>query len=347
MKVVYLKKYGNSDTAFEIGDAEIPHAGKGEVIIKVLSFGLNFADVVARRGLYPEAPKNPAVLGYDVGGTIHEIGEGVTGLKIGDRVAALTRFGGYAEYAKTNAAGVAVIPDDMDFATATALATQGCTAYYCAFESVTLHEGDRVLVQAAAGGVGGLLVQMAKHKKCIVYGTASSSKIEYLKQLGVDVAIDYTKENFSDVIKKHSPTVHKNSNGEGVDVVFDSLGGKTFKNSYKLLNPAGRIVTFGTAEQINGNKTNKLLTLKMALNFGIFSPIQLLLGSKAIIGVNMLQVADHRQQVFQHCITEVVKMVKEGIITPRVDKVYNVSQIAEAHEYLESRQSMGKVVVSW
>lgn len=340
MQAVYLKKYGNSDTAFEIRETPVPRAGKGEIVIKVSHFGLNFADVVARRGLYPEAPKNPAVLGYDVGGVVHEVGEGVTSLKVGQRVAALTRFGGYAEYAVTKEAGVAVIPDSVDFATATAMATQACTAYYCAFESVTLHEGDRVLIQAAAGGVGGLLVQMAKHKKCIVYGTASSSKIDYLKSLGVDVAIDYTKDSFTDIIKKHSPT-------EGVDVVFDSLGGKAFKQGFKLLNPAGRIITFGTAEQINGNKTNKLLTIKMALNFGIFSPIQMLMGSKAIIGVNMLQVADHREQVFKHCMQEVVKMVEQGIITPKIDKIFSVSEIAAAHDYLESRQSIGKIAVKW
>ena len=340
MKAVYLVKYGNSDTAFEIKDAPMAKAAKGEIVIKVACFGLNFADVVARRGLYPEAPKNPAVLGYDVAGTIHEIGEGVTGFKIGQRVTALTRFGGYAEFATTQAEGVAVIPDSMDFATATALATQGCTAYYCAYESVTMHEGDRVLVQAAAGGVGGLLVQMAKHQKCIVYGTASTSKMAYLKQIGVDVAIDYTQQDFSDIIAQHSPT-------NKVDIVFDSLGGKTFRNSYKLLGPAGRIITFGTAEQINGNKTNKLGTLKMALNFGIYSPIQLLLGSKAIIGVNMLQVADHRKQVFKHCITEVVRMANEGIITPKLDQVFKVSQMAEAHDYLESRKSIGKIAVEW
>ncbi len=341
MKAVYLIKYGNSDTAFKIDIAPIPKAGKGEIVVKVAHFGLNFADVVARRGLYPEAPKNPAVLGYDVGGIIHEVGEGVTEFKIGQRVAALTRFGGYAEYAVTKESGMAVIPDSMDFATATALATQACTAYYCAFESVNLHEGDKVLVQAAAGGVGGILVQMAKHKKCIVYGTASTSKMDYLKSIGVDVAIDYTKDDFVKIIKNHS-----NTEG-GVDVIFDSLGGSTFKKGFKLLNPAGRIVTFGAAEQINGNNTNKLQTIKMAINFGIFSPIQLLMTSRAIIGVNMLKIADNREHVFKHCITEVVKMAKNGIITPKVDKTFAVEEIAEAHDYLESRKSIGKVTVKF
>jgi NADPH:quinone reductase-like Zn-dependent oxidoreductase len=338
MKAIYLTKYGNSTSAFEVRETPIPKANKGEIVIKVACFGLNFADVVARRGLYPEAPKNPAVLGYDVGGVITEIGEGVEEFHLGQRVTALTRFGGYAEYAATQAMGVAVIPDAMDFATATALATQGCTAYYCAFESVVLHKGDRVLIHAAAGGVGGMLVQMAKNKGCIVYGTASSAKMDYLQQIGVDVPIDYTKEDFSSIIKKHAPT-------GAIDVVFDSLGGRTFKNSYKLLAPSGRLVSFGAAEQISGN--NKLKAIAVLIKFGIFSPIQLLMSSKAIIGVNMLQIANNRQDIFKHSLNEVVRMVGEGILIPKIDKVYSYKDIAEAHDYLESRKSVGKVVVEW
>ena len=338
MKAIYLTKHGNSATAFETRDAEIPQAGKGELIVNVHTFGLNFADVVARRGLYPEAPKNPAVLGYDVAGTIHAIGEGVEGFKIGQRVTALTRFGGYAQYAKAMQEGVAVIPDSMDFATATALATQGCTAYFCAYQSVKLNAGDRVLIHAAAGGVGSLLVQMAKHEKCIVYGTASGKKLEYLKSIGVDVPIDYTQQDFSEIIKNRK---------EKIDVAYDSLGGSTFSKSFKILNYGGRIVNFGAAEQINGNNTNKLRALKTVFSFGIFSPLQLLMTSKAMIGVNMLKIADNRPHLFKHCLDEVIRMTAKGIIAPRVDKVFKSSEIAEAHDYLESRQSIGKVAVEW
>jgi NADPH:quinone reductase-like Zn-dependent oxidoreductase len=338
MKAIFLTKYGNSATAFETRETDIPPLDKHEVLIKVHTFGLNFADVVARRGLYPDAPKNPAVLGYDVAGTIHAHGSDVTDLHIGQRVTALTRFGGYAEYAKTMREGVTPIPDSMDYGTATALATQGCTAYYCAYESVRLHEGDKVLIHAAAGGVGSLLVQMAKHEKCIVYGTGSSSKMDYMKKLGVDVAIDYTKEDFGAFLKNQ---------GVKIDVAFDSLGGKTFKNSYKALNAAGRIVSFGAAEQINGNKTNKLGAAIAALGFGFFSPIPLLMKSTAIIGVNMLRIADNRPKVFGQCLEAVVKMAEQGIIKPTVSKTYKAAEIAAGHDFLESRQSVGKVVVEW
>ena len=164
MKAIYIKKTGPANKAFDFREVPIPEPTDNEVCIQVNSFGLNFADVLARMGLYQDAPPLPSVIGYDVAGTVRAIGSTVTTCKVGDRVTSLTRFGGYAEYACTMQEGVTVIPDDLDFATATALSTQGCTAYYCTDECVQLHEGDNVLIQAAAGGVGSIQVQIAKHK---------------------------------------------------------------------------------------------------------------------------------------------------------------------------------------
>jgi NADPH2:quinone reductase len=341
MKGIFLTKYGNSESSFEIRELDIPVPDQGEVVIKVESFGLNFADVIARRGLYPDAPKNPALLGYDVAGTIHAVGAGVDNFKTGQRVTALTRFGGYAEYAKTIAEGVSVIPDSIDFPTATALSTQACTAYYCAEEAVHLHHGDHVLVQAAAGGVGIALVQIAKSHGCIVYGTASSKKQEFLKEIGVDIPIDYTKSNFTKDVRKHL------GEKKGLDVVFDSIGGKTFSKGFKLLGPAGRMVSFGAASQIKGSNTSKLGALRVAIGFGLFSPITMIMKSQAIIGVNMLRIADHRPHVFGKCLDGVVEMARKGIIKPTIARVFKAEQIAEAHYFLESRQSIGKIAMEW
>ena len=340
MNAIFLKKYGDPEQAFEQRELKIPEAGPGEVTIKVEAFGINFADVLARRGLYPDAPKNPALLGYDVAGTIYQIGEGVNGFSVGQRVTAMTRFGGYAEYAKTVQEGVAVIPDDLDCETATALTTQGCTAYYCAAESVQLHRGDKVLIQAAAGGVGTILVQIAKHKGCYVYGTASTKKQEYLKQIGVDFPIDYKENDFAEVINNHL-------GASALDVVFDSLGGKIFKKGMKLLGPGGRMVFFGAASQARGSKTSKLGALRVALGFGFWSPIPLIMKSQGLIGVNMLRIADHRPHVLNHCLKEVIKLTDQGVIKPNVGKVFQAEEIAEAHDYLESRRSTGKVVLKW
>ena len=337
MKAIYLQKYGSAQEAFVVKETKIPTPKEDEVLIKVKYSGLNFADVIARRGMYPDAPKNPALLGYDVSGEISAVGEKVTEFKIGQQVVAMTRFGGYAEYAVTNKNGVAVVPDGYDMAAATVLATQACTAYYCAEDCVTLHKGDKVLIQAAAGGVGSLLVQIAKHRGCIVYGTASTGKQDFIKKLGVDYAIDYTKDNFYDVIK---------GNGHQLDMVFDSLGGTAFAKGVKLLAPGGKMVCYGAAEQLESRK-NKLKLISLAVGFGLFSPISLLMQSKSIITVNMLRIADFKQSVFNEVLQNVIKMADQKIITPHVSKVFPALDIAEAHDFLESRQSTGKVVLKW
>lgn len=337
MKAIYLQKYGSAKEAFVVKETKIPTPKEDEVLIKVKYSGLNFADVIARRGMYPDAPKNPALLGYDVSGEISAVGENVTEFKIGQQVVAMTRFGGYAEYAVTNKNGVAVVPDGYDMAAATVLATQACTAYYCAEDCVTLHKGDKVLIQAAAGGVGSLLVQIAKHHGCIVYGTASTGKQDFIKKLGVDYAIDYTKDNFYDVIK---------GNGHQLDMVFDSLGGTAFAKGVKLLAPGGKMVCYGAAEQLESRK-NKLKLISLAVGFGLFSPISLLMQSKSIITVNMLRIADFKQSVFNEVLQNVIKMADQKIITPHVSKVFPALEIAEAHDFLESRQSTGKVVLKW
>jgi len=341
MKAIYIEKNGTADKAFKIKDTDIPNPAEREVCIKVESFGLNFADVLARQGLYPDAPPLPSLIGYDVAGFIHSVGSEITEFTAGQRVTALTRFGGYAEYATTMVEGVSAIPDHLDFPTATALATQACTAYFCTDESVKLHKNDRVLIQAAAGGVGSILVQIAKSKGCIVYGTASSKKQDFLKELGVDYPIDYTKDDFSQKIK--------DTLGEypGIDVVFDSIGGKSFKQAYKLLAPGGRLVFIGAASQLKNGKANIINTIGMAAGFGIYSPIQLVMNSKALIGVNMLRIADNRPNVFQSVLTDVVKLWEDGIIKPHVGKIFPAEDIAKAHTYLEARQSMGKVVCEW
>lgn len=341
MKSIYLIKHGDSKDAFDIRETEIPKIEDDEVIIKVHAIGLNFADVLARRGLYPDAPKNPAVLGYDVAGVIHSKGKAVSHVEIGQRVAALTRFGGYTEYAKTFAEGVAVIPDNISFEEATALATQGCTAYYCAEESVQLHAGDNVLVHAAAGGVGSILVQYAKHKGCKVYGTASAKKQDFLRELGVDVPIDYTSQNFDEIISKDL------MEDQQLDVIFDSIGGSVFKKGMKTLGQGGRMVTYGAASQMDKGKKSLIATLKVGLGFGIFSPIALLMKSQSIISVNMLRIADHRKQIFKHVFEQVMDLSGQGILKPKVGKVFNVDEFAEAHTFLEQRKSIGKVVVNW
>ena len=338
MKAIALIKIGNAASAFECREIAKPKPQKEEVLIKVDAFGLNFADVMARKGMYKDAPPLPAILGYDVAGTVEATGENVSTIKVGDRVTAMTRFGGYAEYAVTNASAVAVIPDNIDNATSTALTTQYCTAYYAAAEMVNLHEGDKVLIQSGAGGVGTALIQYAKYKQCEIFATASSdTKLNYLSSLGVDHPINYAVQDFEKEIKNLT-------GGKGVDVIFDAVGGKFVKKGFRSLAPGGRIVCYGAADMTGKNLFGKL---KTAFDFGFYHPAMLISPSKAIIGINMLHMADNKPLVLKRCLEQVVHLTSQAVFAPTLGKVFSAENIALAHDYLEKRNSIGKVVMKW
>jgi NADPH:quinone reductase-like Zn-dependent oxidoreductase len=338
MKAAVLIKNGDASTAFEMREVPQPAPGEGQVLIKVAAFGLNFADVMARNGMYKEAPPLPAILGYDVAGFIEAVGTNVSGLKQGDRVVAMTRFGGYAEYAVTNATAVAVLPAGMDMGAATALATQYCTAWYAAAELINLYKGDKVLIQSGAGGVGTALIQYAKYKGCEIFSTAGSAdKLKYLSALGVQHPINYSIQDFESEIKKHT-------GGKGVDAIFDAVGGSSVKKGIRSLAAGGRMICFGAAV-INGK--NIFGKINAALGFGFYHPLMLMVSSKAIMGVNMLRIADEKPAVVQRCLQQVIKLTEEGIFKPALAKAFKVSEIGAAHAYLEERKSMGKIAVLW
>ncbi len=339
MKAVVLVKNGKSADAFQIKEMDKPTPKAMEVQIKVEAFGLNYADVMARLGLYDDCPKLPTVIGYDVIGRVEAVGSDVTTSKVGDRVVALTRFGGYAEYAVTDARAVAKVSEDMSVGVGTALTTQYGTAYYCSQEMARLHEGDHVLIQAAAGGVGTALVQMAKNRGCIVYGTASTHKLDYLKEQGVDHPIDYRNTDFATEIKRLR-------GDEGLDVVFDSIGGKSLKKGFGLLGSGGRLIGYGAAAMSDTNK-NPLKMIGVAAGFGIYSPITFLQSCRGMIGVNMLRIADDRPNTLKRCLDGVVKMVENGEVNPTIGGEFKADNIAEAHDLLASRKSIGKIVVEW
>jgi len=339
MKAIVLTKTGSAKTAFELRELPKPSFGDDEVLIRVKITGLNFADVMARKGMYKEAPPLPSVLGYDVSGTVEGIGKNVSNVAIGDEVVALTRFGGYAEFVVCNELSVAKIPQNINIAAATALATQYCTAWFCAADRVNLYEGDSVLIHAAAGGVGTALTQFAIHKKCIVFATAGSDKkINLLLKIGVNYAINYRKENFSEIIMDKT-------SGKGVNVIFDAVGGKSVKQGIKILSAGGRMVCYGASEM--SNSSSFLHQLKTGLAFGFYNPGLLTLACKSIIGVNMLKIADNYPIVIKRCLDEVCKLAEQRVFSPVLEKAFKVSEIADAHEYLESRESIGKVVLEW
>lgn len=339
MKVIQLKKFGApGEKAFQMAEQADPKPEANDILVQVDAFGLNFADVMARKGIYNDCPPLPAVLGYESVGTVLEIGELVKTVKVGDRVVAFTRFGSYAEKVVTPQLAVAKIPEEMSNGEAVAMATQYCTAWFSGFEAINVYPGEHVLIHAAAGGVGTALVQLMKWKKAVVYGTTSSTtKLEYLKSIGVDYPINYIENDFAEEIKKIRGQ-------KRVDVIFDPVGGSNFKKSLKILGYGGRIVPFGASSR---EKKGIISLLKVAFGFGFYSPVGHIMKSQIWAGVNMLRIADEKPELMNFCMNQVVDLYKKGICKPHVGGVFKADEIGKAHDFLESRKSMGKIVVEW
>lgn len=333
MKALFLVRNGKTEEAFELRDIKITEPGDNEVGVEVEAFGLNFADVMARLGLYKDCPPLPTIIGYETVGRVLKIGKKITHVKEGDRVIAFTRFGGYSQYVITQEKAVVKIDEHYDVVKALALATQYCTAFYACSVATNVLPGEKVLVQAAAGGVGTALVQLCKLKGAVIYGTAGSpSKIEYLKQQGVDFPINYNEKSIDQIPEK-------------MDVVFDSLGGADFKKGFNLLNQGGRLVGYGAASQTEGQNIFGLL--KLGIGFGIYHPVQLLMESRAIIGVNMLRIADYKPNTLQYCMEQVVALAEAEKIDPTVGGLYGIDDIGKAHSDLEKRKTIGKLGIKW
>lgn len=339
MRAAVLVRKGKGVDAFEIRDVPQPKLLPGTVLIKVECFGLNYADVMARRGLYKAAPKMPSIVGYEVVGEITELGENVDENNFGKRVVAFTRFGGYAEYAVTSIDACAEI-GDMDAGEAAAIAVQYATAYYMAYDAIQLHKGDKVMIHAAAGGVGTALIQLCKLKGCEVFANAGSQdKLDYMKHQGADHVMNYRDLDYSNEIPKLTK-------GAKLQVIFNPIGGSTFKKDMRLLGAGGKEVMFGASE-ISGAKWGILSMLNFARKMGRLMPISLVGSSKSLIGVNMLMIGDQQPQILKRCMDEVVELVKSGDLKPHVGARYPYAEIGAAHDFLESRNSIGKVIVYW
>jgi len=338
MKAYSLVKFGEPKEAFRLIDQPLRTPGSGELGIRVSAFGLNFADIMARQGLYRECPPLPCVIGYDVEGEITEVGENVTDFQVGDRVFALTRFGGYAQHVTVPSIAVGHLPQDAPLGAGCGLAVHGITAFHGLMHAQTLLPGEKVLVHAAAGGLGIIFIQMALWKKCEVIAVAGGhAKVEVLKSLGVDHIIDHHKGDYVAYVHKYL--------GGKVDVILDNVGGASIKKGKSILAPGGRLVTLGAAA-LSG-KRGKLNLIKLGVGFGFFSPISYLGKSQSLIGINMLRLADHRPDIIAEEFKGVEKLYHDGVINPHIGKVFDHQQLAEAHAFVESRKSIGKVVIKW
>lgn len=335
----FLTRHGKAESAFELRDLPVKVPGSGEVLIEVEAFGLNYADVMARHDLYKEAPPLPAVLGYEVVGFIRQVGEGVNPDLIGKRVVAFTRFGGYARHAVTVASGVSEI-GDMPAEEALALSTQFVTAYYMTEYLSPVHAGEKVLIHAAAGGVGTALIQLCKWKNAFVYAKiGSDSKAQLVRALGADVVVNYNESDYRQQVQSHLKQ-------SSLDITFNPVGGSTFKKDMQLLGAGGKLIIFGGSER-SGKKWGIFSTLNFVRKMGIVIPVFLMMKSKSILGVNMLKIADEKPEVLAECLQKVVALTKEGVLKPQVGAKFTSDALADAHALLESGRSTGKISVFW
>ncbi len=329
---------GNSKDAFRLQAITLSPLQSDEVLIESEAFGLNYADVMARLGLYREAPPRPCVLGYELVGRVTEVGSAVDPALVGQRILAFSRFGAYAKHAKTTANAIVPI-GDMPAHAALPFATQGVTAHYMAEVLSPIQAHDKVLVHAAAGGVGSFLVQLAKRKGATVYGKiGSDAKKAYLESLGVDLVVNYQKEDYSETLKTHLGV-------QKLTASFNAVGGKSAKIDMKLLGPGGRLFLFGGADLA----TRKGIFGKLSFlwEMGLVLPIGLMMQSKNMLGVNMLKIAEAQPLVIQKSMEEMLRLYHNGALQlPNVTS-YHFSQFAEAHQALGLGQTTGKIVVSW
>lgn len=334
-----LKKNGDAETAFALETVTLPELGASQALIQVEAFGLNYADVMARLGLYREAPPMPCVIGYEVVGTVTAIGNAVEHDLVGQRVVAFCRFGGYAQHVVTEAFGVVPI-GDLDAAKALALATQFVTAYYMVERAANVQEGERVLIHAAAGGVGTALIQLCKRKKAIVCAKIGSrSKERIVRDLGADEVVVYTE-------KPYEESVAAWLGNDTLDVSFNPVAGSTFKKDASLVGTGGRLVLFGGSER-SGGRWGIFSTLGFVWKMGFVIPIALMMRSRSVIGINMLKVADHKPEVLKNCLNAVVQLAKNNEIEPVVGGQFTQSDFAKAHQQLESGTTIGKLAVFW
>ena len=320
MQAVRIHATGGAD-ALRVETVPVPRPGAGEALVRLDAAGVNFIDVYKRAGLY-QVPL-PATLGEEGAGTVAAVGDGVTGLRTGDRVAWASVLGAYAEYAVVPAAKLVPLPPGIGPAQAAALMLQGMTAHYLATSTRPLSPGDRCLVHAAAGGVGLLLVQLAKRRGAYVIGTAGSDeKAALAREAGADEVIVYTRQDFVEETRRLT-------GGRGVHVIYDSVGRTTFLPGLDLLAPRGTMVLFGQSsgpvDPIDPqllNRNGSLFLTRPTLAHYVATPEEL----RGRAG-------------------ELFAWVSRGELAVRVGAEFPLAEVAEAHRALEGRRTTGKVLL--
>ena len=322
-----------------------PRLGERDVRIAVRAAGLNFADTIARAGLYPPAPRPPCVLGYEVSGVVEAVGPAVTGVPVGQRVMAGTRFGGQAEVVVVPEDSVLPLPERLSFAQGAAFVVNYATAYAALHVLGGLREGDRVLIHAAAGGVGLAATQLARNAGAEIFGTASASKHDAIRRHGVQHPIDYRTTDFAAEVQRIL-----GGRRRCLDLVIDALGPRSFRRDYRLLRPGGRLVMYGLSEAFDERGRNLRRLLGSALRMpGATMPwwnvTRMLNTNRSVASLNLLTWWDTDGNL-DRVIRPLLADLQAGRLEPVVSEVFPFSRAGDAHRALAERRNVGKVVLA-
>ena len=337
MRQVVIVRHGAPDV-LRTRELPDPVPGDGEIRIAVRAAGVNFADVMARLGLYPDAPKPPVVVGYEVSGVVDAVGPGVATHRAGDRVVALTRFGGYADRVVVPEGFAFSIPDTLDPADAAAIPVNYLTALIALYRMANVAAGETVLIHGAGGGVGIAATQLARLRGARIIGTASAAKHAVIREHGVEHAIDYRTANVP-------AEVRRVTNGRGVDVVLDPIGGRSFTESYRMLAPLGRLVMYGVSSIAPGERRSLWRALTTIVQMPRFKPLSLMNQNRGVFGLNVGHLWDERRQLAD-AMTLLVGEVAAGRLRPVVARTFPLERAADAHRFLQSRGNIGKVILT-
>lgn len=342
MRAVAITRHGGPEV-LQVIERPDPVVGPGQIRVAVEAAGINFADLMARTGMYPDAPKQlPSVVGYEVAGTVESLGEGVEGYGIGDRVIAGCRFGGYAELVSANVADVIPLPDELSFEQGAAVPVNYGTAHAGVVMMGGVREGDRLLIHAAAGGVGTAATQLAKARGAEIFGTASKSKHDAIRAQGVDHPIDYRNLDFE-------AEVNRLTHGEGVDIAFDAIGPSSFRKDYRLLRPGGRLVCYGLSEAQQGQGRDVVAAVKGLASMTTatmpwWKSMAMMNENKGVFGLNMLHWWD-REGSLARIVGPLMDAFERDQINPVVAEAFPFDRAADAHRFIHERRNVGKVVL--
>ncbi|NXW77751.1 VAT1 protein, partial [Hirundo rustica] len=309
----------------------------GEVSVSVRACGLNFADVMARQGLYDRLPPPPVCPGMECAGTVRAVGDGVRDRQVGDKVMVLARSGLWQEVVNVPASQTFPMPEGMSFEEAAALLVNYITAYMILFDFGNLRPNQSVLIHMAAGGVGTAAIQLCKTVENVtIFGTASASKHDLLKESGVSHPIDYRTMDYAEEIRKISP--------KGVDIVLDPLGGSDTSKAFNLLKPMGKLITYGVANLISGQKRNLMVMAKTWWNQFSITALQILQQNKALCGYHLGYMIEEAE-LLSSVVAKLVNLYSQGKIKPKIDSVWPFDQVAEAMKQMQEKKNVGKVIL--